>query len=323
MNITNYVLTFIALTTVGILYDKYSKKYDLNNEERDVNLIKKYLLNENNVLVEEKPILWIHSSTEVNSRNWKNFKSRNNNNLNQTYLVLCIETAIKHCSESFNVCLINDDSFEKLLPKWNINLNGLSDPIKSHVRTLGILKLMYNYGGMLIPNSMIVLKDLNELRSELLSSNKLLAGEFLTRNNISSKSQFFPSHKLLCCDKNNDIIFNLINKMQVLISKDNTADMDFTGELDREIYKECVRGNVQLIDGKALGVKTNDNEVILIDDLVGNSYLDINSDFHGLYIASDELLKRTKFNWFVRLERSEILRSNTNIGKYLLLSLGK
>ena len=142
MNLTNYVLTFIALTTVGILYDKYSKKYDLNNEERDVNLIKKYLLNENNVLVEEKPILWIHSSTEVNSRNWKNFKSRNNNNLNQTYLVLCVETAIKHCSESFNVCLINDDSFEKLLPKWNINLNGLSDPIKSHVRTLGILKLM-------------------------------------------------------------------------------------------------------------------------------------------------------------------------------------
>tara|TARA_B100001063_G_C16749608_1_gene549488 strand:+ start:694 stop:1665 length:972 start_codon:yes stop_codon:yes gene_type:complete len=323
MNITNYVLTFIALTTVGILYDKYSKKYDLNNEERDVNLIKKYLLNENNVLVEDKPILWIHSSTEVNSRNWKNFKSRNNNNLNQTYLVLCIETAIKHCSESFNVCLINDDSFEKLLPKWNINLNGLSDPIKSHVRTLGILKLMYNYGGMLIPNSMIVLKDLNELRSELLVSNKLLAGEFLTRNNISSKSQFFPSHKLLCCNKNNDIILNLINKMQVLISKDNTADMDFTGELDREIYKECIRGNVQLIDGKALGVKTNDNEVILIDDLVGNSYLDINSDFHGLYIASDELLKRTKLNWFVRLERSEILRSNTNIGKYLLLSLGK
>ncbi len=323
MNITNYVLTFIALTTVGILYDKYSKKYDLNNEERDVNLIKKYLLNENNVLVEDKPILWIHSSTEVNSRNWKNFKSRNNNNLNQTYLVLCIETAIKHCSGSFNVCLINDDSFEKLLPKWNINLNGLSDPIKSHVRTLGILKLMYNYGGMLIPNSMIVLKDLNELRSELLVSNKLLAGEFLTRNNISSKSQFFPSHKLLCCNKNNDIILNLINKMQVLISKDNTADMDFTGELDREIYKECIRGNVQLIDGKALGVKTNDNEVILIDDLVGNSYLDINSDFHGLYIASDELLKRTKLNWFVRLERSEILRSNTNIGKYLLLSLGK
>ena len=323
MNITNYILTFIALTTVGILYDKYSKKYDLNNEERDVNLIKKYLLNENNVLVEEKPILWIHSSTEVNSRNWKNFKSRNNNNLNQTYLVLCIETAIKHCSGSFNVCLINDDSFEKLLPKWNINLNGLSDPIKSHVRTLGILKLMYNYGGMLIPNSMIVLKDLNELRSELLTSNKLLAGEFLTRNNISSKSQFFPSHKLLCCNKNNDVIFNLINKMQVLISKDNTADMDFTGELDREIYKECIRGNVQLIDGKALGVKTNDNEVILIDDLVGNSYLDINSDFHGLYIPSDELLKRTKLNWFVRLERSEILRSNTNIGKYLLLSLGK
>ena len=111
--------------------------------------------------------------------------------------------------------------------------------------------------------------------------------------------------------------------MQVLISKDNTSDMDFTGELDREIYKECVRGNVSLINGKSLGVKTNDNEVILVDDLVGNSYLDLCKNIYGLYIPSEELLKRTKLNWFVRLQRNDILRSNTNIGKYLLVSLGK
>ena len=323
MNITNYILTFIALTTIGMLYDKYSKKFDLNNEERDVNLIKRYLLNENNVIMEEKPILWIHSSTEVNSRNWLSFKSRNNRNLNQTYLVLCIETAIKHCGNDFNICLINDESFGKLLPEWNIDLNGLTNPIKEHVRQLGLLKLLYNYGGMIIPNSMLVMRNLNELRSELLNSNNLLAGELLSRNNISSKSRFFPSHKILCCNKNNDIVLNLINKMQVLISKDNTSDMDFTGELDREIYKECVRGNVSLINGKSLGVKTNDNEVILVDDLVGNSYLDLCKNIYGLYIPSEELLKRTKLNWFVRLQRNDILRSNTNIGKYLLVSLGK
>lgn len=323
MNITNYILTFIILTSIGILYDKYSKKYDLNNNERDLNLIKRYLLNESNAIIEEKPILWIHSSTEINSRNWRNFKSRNNKDLNQTYLVLCIESAIKHCSLSCNVCLINDESFDKLLPKWNINLNMLADPIKSHVRKLGLLKIMYNYGGMLIPNSMIVMKDLNKLCSELLTSDNVLAAEFVTRNNVSSKCQLFPSSKLLCSMKFNNTILNLINKMQVLISRDNTNDMDFTGELDRELYKECINGNVNLINGQTLGVKTVDNEIILVDDLVGNSYLNLCKEMYGLYIPSEELLKRTKFNWFARLERNEILKSNTNIGKYLLVSLGK
>ena len=48
------------------------------------------------------------------------FHSRNTNNLNQPYLHLTIQSIIDHCSNDFHICLIDDDSFSKLIPEWDI-----------------------------------------------------------------------------------------------------------------------------------------------------------------------------------------------------------
>ena len=58
----------------------------------------------------------IHTNYDVNTRNWLDFKSRNTKNLNQMYLEMCVESIVKFCSKSFNVCLINDDSFWEFDP---------------------------------------------------------------------------------------------------------------------------------------------------------------------------------------------------------------
>ena len=38
----------------------------------------------------------------------------------------------------------------------------------------------------------------------------------------------------------------------------------------------------------------------------------------GIYIDSDELLKRKKYSWFAHLTREEVLKSNVFLGKYIL-----
>ena len=160
MRIVKYIMFFILMTTIGMLFDRYKKKF-LPDEELDkYNLVRKFLLNESESS-NGKPLLWIHSDYEVNARNWDSFYSRNSKQGNQPYIDLCVESVIKHCGNSFNICLINDDTFSKLLPKWSIKINGLSNPIKKHVRTLALCKLLYTYGGMCIPNSLIVMKDLD------------------------------------------------------------------------------------------------------------------------------------------------------------------
>ena len=83
------------------LPDEELEKYDL---------IKKYLLNSNENLG-GKPILWVHTTHNINARHWLNFGSRNTLQLNQPYILSCIETIVRHCSDSFHICLIDDSSF--------------------------------------------------------------------------------------------------------------------------------------------------------------------------------------------------------------------
>ena len=144
MNFVRYITMFIILTTIGILYDRYMKKYFPDEELDKYSLVRKYLLNESGDIM-GKPILWIHTTHNINSRNWPSFYSRNTKQLNQPYKDLCVESIVKRCGDSFHVCLIDDESFYKLLKDWTINISGLSDPVKTHVRELALANVFKTY----------------------------------------------------------------------------------------------------------------------------------------------------------------------------------
>ena len=57
--------------------------------------------------------------------------------------------------EANNICLINDNSFYKLLPDWNIDISKMVDPLKSNMRKFAIAEILYKYGGMHVPSSFI------------------------------------------------------------------------------------------------------------------------------------------------------------------------
>ena len=189
MDLLKYLTIFLIITAIGVLYDKYSHKYDLKGEKRHETLIQQYLLNDDTEF-SEKPILWIHVDHEINGRKWKSFGSRNNTDLNQPYITLCIKSIIKHCGESFNISLIDDDSFEKLIPNWNISLSELAEPIKTHFRRLAIVKLLYYYGGMNVPSSMVTLKDLLPLYEESLGIYDMFTMEGMNHGSSSDKLYF-------------------------------------------------------------------------------------------------------------------------------------
>ena len=114
-------------------YYNLHKKEQGSRELDKLDLIQEYLLNGESAN-SQKPILWIHNSYKINARNWDSFKSRNTKDLNQPYLYLCIKSIIKHCGKSFNVVLIDDNSFRKLIPDWTVSMNIITDPIENHMR---------------------------------------------------------------------------------------------------------------------------------------------------------------------------------------------
>jgi len=86
--------------------------------------------------------------------------------------------------------------------------------------------------------------------------------------------------------------------------------------------KRVEEGKINLIEGVEIGVKTVNEEQIILDDLMSNHYLDLYKGTYGILIPSNELLSRLQYGWFVRSSPRQVLESDTIIGNYLLLSVG-
>lgn len=316
MRIQRLLTAFIIITAIGILYDKYKEKYDPEPEKQQFDLIQKYLLNGGDG---NKPIIWIFTDYEVNARHWKTFGSRNTTDLNQPYIHMCIETIIKRCGDSFNVCLINSESFDKLLKDWTIDIDKLTKPIRNRVITLGLFRILYKYGGVLMPNSMIMMGDFKSIHNEYLGNEGCYVGEFVCRNITSDIIQTFPNMKLFGCQKRCKSVKELCNYMEVLISTDNSNETDFIGNLDRKIHKLNNSGSINKISGNLLGTKDINNKPVMIDDLLSSTNIEFDSGLIAIYLPKDEILKRRKYNWFARSNKVQILSSNTNVAKLFTL----
>lgn len=323
MDYLKITMTLLILLGVRYIYEKLKLREEENKNLVDYDLVRKYLLNDNGLIENKKPILWVHITYDVNSREWLSFKSRNTKNLNQPYLYLTVKSIIDKCGEDFYICLIDDDTFKKLLPNWNVDLNLVSNPIKEKFRNLALAKILYNYGGLLVPNSFICFKNLLPLYQEFTKDNKMFVGEMVNRSISCSVSDFSPNTIFMGCIQNSEEMGELVNYLERLNSKDFTAQSDFNGNENEWCKNKIIENKISLINGNILGTKDKINKPIIIDNLLSNNFLEINSQAYGLYIPADELLKRTNYNWFVYLKPNEVLESETQIGKYLLISNAK
>jgi len=319
----NLIILFIVLIIVIFLYKKYEDKIYRETSEQNGTYddIKKYLLDASTLEKSKKPILWIHVPYEYNSRNWLNFGSRSSFDLNQPYLYLTFRSIIKYCDKSFTICIIDDNSFKKLMPMWNIDLNYLSNPILENIRILGLMKLLYTYGGMVCPISFLCMKDLIDLYYKGTRENKMFLCELIDKNTTSTSLNFYPNLEFCGASKECDITFELINYIEGSVSIDYTSESKFLGKFDSWCMKKIEKGQINLIDGIEVGTKTFDKKPIIIDDLISNNYLKIYDNNYGIYINSREILNRNKYQWFARLSEKQVLESNTIIGNYILLSV--
>ena len=317
---TNLIILFLILIVVGFLYRRFEDKRVTEEEGDKYEAIQKYLLDGVTLGKSKKPILWIHVPYEYNSRQWLSFGSRSSFDLNQPYLYLTVRSIIKHCDESFTICIIDDASFKRLIPGWNVNMTSISDPILSNMRMLGMMKLLHIYGGMFCPLSFVCLKDLHDLYLKGTRGEKMFVCETVDRNVSSTDIDFYPNLSFCGAPKECETVRELCNFIQRTASHDYTADVKFLGDFDKWSKEGIVNGKINLIEGVEIGTKTIEEKQVIIDDLMSNHYLDLYQGTYGVLIPSDEILSRRKFEWFARLSPKQVLESDTIIGNYILLS---
>lgn len=318
---TRYLMIFGIVAITSYIGTRFTQ--GLENKDNEYELIKKYLLNESPLYGFNRPKIWIHSKYEVNARA---FHSRNTTDLNQPYLHMTIQTIINHCGNDFNICLIDDETFGKLIPSWDINLANVAEPMKSHYREIGMLELLYYYGGLVLPNSLICLKNLKPFFSESIDGERPFICENINKSiNIMKQHNgalFSPSTYIMGAPKNNSVIKDMLNYVKQLNQSPHfSSEMDFRGDISHWCEDNIRKGHMNLVSGQKVGVKTMKKKPILLEDLMDEEFIDVSTDAVAIYIPGDDILKRTKYQWFASLSEEEIMKSKMIISKYLKASI--
>ena len=231
--------------------------------------------------------------------------------MNQPYKYITIKSVIDKCGEDFNICVIDDNIFTKIIPNWNINISLIAEPLKTNIRKLALSQILYIYGGLLVPNSFVCYTSLIDLYENGVKNDKLLVNEFnlLDKHNKSNI-------KFLGCKKDCNVMKEYILYLEKLNSTDFTSENKFL-EYDNKWFN--YNKNVNIIPNQYIGLCDVNNSKVTLEKLMGNTYFELIDDVYGLYIPDEEILKRTKYQWFSRLSVEQVLLSDTMLGKYILL----
>jgi hypothetical protein len=324
MNISKQqILMILLLLIIGYVYSMYSGKVHDETEKEERKLIQQFLANDVNKMDSKKPFLWIPIEYDVNGRDWLNFGSRNTANLNQPYLFLTIRSIIDKCGDSFNICIIDDNVFNKLVPNWTIQVGRLAEPLRSHMRELAMAQLLNRYGGLRMSPSFVCFEDLITLyelgiNMETASGGGVFIAEMVSKSVVSSSLAFAPCSKIMGCRKESDVMRKYIEYLEVLVSKDYTNEMEFEGKVSKWFFNQVASGAVNIIKAELIGAKKQDDSPVILDNLMSDTNIELSKESFGLYIPSAELIQRRQYGWFVRMSPSQVLESNTQIAKYLL-----
>lgn len=322
-NIHYYLLSIGVIFTASYFANKLKQPFETNDEYE---MIRNYVLNDSPLYGYNRPKLWIHSQYQVNSRKWKSFGSRNSTDLNQPYLHLVIQSIINHCGDDFHICLIDDESFSKLIPSWDMDITNMAEPHKQLFRELAMMQILYHYGGMIVPNSFLCMKNLKPLYDQQTANNQVFVCESVNKSVDLIKHEkqplFSASTYLMGSPKNHESLTYIITYLENRNARSHfTDEYQFKNDIANYLAHMTDQGKLVVLDGAMIGVKSTNGKPIILDQLMEQQPLDLIPRAVGLYIPSNELLIRTKYQWFVALSEEDVLESDCALTKVMLDTL--
>jgi len=318
MNYSKYILSTILLLAAGMIYDRYKNSVADDEAARHYELVKKYLVQDSSLARSKLPIIWIHVNYEYNARWWQSFYSRGTDDLNQPYMFITIKSIIDRCGEDFNICIIDDSSFKDIIPGWNIDMSRVASPIRCKIRDLAMARLLKTYGGMILPPTFLCTKNLADMYYTETCCGKPFVVETIDSNSSSAMTTFFPSKTVMGCAKGCGVIDDYIQYLEQLVSSDYTAESEFLGSQDRWLTMMVEQGQVNLVGAKLIGAADASGKPVVLERLMGNTYVDFAPTALGVLLPGKQILERTSFQWFARQSVRQALACDNVAGKLLL-----
>ena len=311
-----YLVSAGLLIIAGIVYQKFKIYAGLMPVDGSYAAVEKYLLNKTDSVSVLRPFLWMHVEGNYNARCWKSWGSRSSRDVNQPYIGLTVASVVEKCGDTFNICVIGDNSFSDLLPNWSIDLSRVAEPVKTKLRNVAMAQILYQYGGLTIPASFLCMRSLRYVYDSIVFNKQAFVGQ-LRRNG----TQVAASARFMGCLKGSRIVRDYINYLQIVASTDYTEASNFAAEDNVWLETQIANGMLGEIDAKHLGVEDDSGDVVTIERLMNPAYVEFTKGCLGIEFPQQELLERKEYGWFNMLTPLNATLSDTTLGKLLLVSL--
>jgi hypothetical protein len=299
----NGIPFFIVLFVVLFIFLNYNyykqKRREYIEEKRQETLMLDDFFYHPSILKTKRRKIWIHIPLERNERHWQNFGSRSSTQLNLSVANLCIKSIIDWCSQSYDIILFTDADIPEIL-KSTADLSILSGDELEKRRQQYLLEILYEHGGILLPHTIYL------------------------RNNIKHQDAL---DRWFVVDVTNTTHVSESSRIPSIVITGSPAKdpqlRDYLDYLKRDLKTEFsdnyfLKNDIFILDGSIFGTKNKKKQSIQLDDLMSTKNLKLPETNIGLYLPYHELMKRTLYKWYIRMNEKQILTARCAFSHYMI-----
>ena len=110
--------------------------------------------------------------------------------------------------------------------------------------------------------------------------------EKLDNTSYNTQTRFLPDYNFIGCKRSNATMLEFIRFLEISISNDYTSDSNFVDSY-KYLSNLVNDNNMTLVDGKLIGIKDSNNEVVTINRLFDTTYLEFSDKYYGIYIPDE------------------------------------
>ena len=305
---------FILILFAYFVYTYYIKYYGKKSDELvTINNVDDYYYKNSLALnTLKKPKVWIHMPFSRNSRHWESFGSRTSENMNIPFVYMCLKSIIDNCGDKYNIIIYDDTNIVDILQEDSEfdDIDKLSGVLLNKFREVTKARILHKYGGVHLPCSLY----LKECPNKIIKQNEFIACKIANEDIDNSNMDYVVSSKILGCKKGCPIMKEYISYLK---------ELDYSAGKFSFETNEYLVNNAHLINEKYLGCVDINGDMVYLDKLFSENEIKLSSESFGLYINLNSLLKRRKYQWFLRMSMNQIYESREKffLAKYIYTHL--
>ena len=262
-----------------------------------------------------KPIMWVYNPYEYNATEWENFGSRRVKQQTPGIIEACLDSINKYSKRDFTVIVFNQDDLHRLLPDFFKNKDFVVK-IKNDYVLMNFIKyaLLVRYGGYWMPVDTILIKSLKDT-IPIYKNNKFIT---LTKNNMNFIDFDGLNDDYIACQKNNPLAVECLNFILKNIDTFQNS-IHFKNGVNK-YFNSILPKYSNILSPIYLGFLKDNNNVFLNETMLFSQInTQLNQDIYFIPLFYNTIRLRPKLNWIERMNKKDILNSDMQLSKWLLL----